>query len=109
MSKQIFAFPETGVTLNAHVFGFKPEGAEQEPTSKTYEIVRSASGALKEFAPDKLIILGPGSTLGGAVAQSLIKQQWLELTCKSDFINLQKSEPFILAMGLPDQRKQVVT
>lgn len=47
-----YAFPETGVTLNAHVFGFKPEGAEQEPKSSTYEIVRSASGALKEFAPD---------------------------------------------------------
>ena len=24
-----YAFPETGVTLNAHVYGFKPEGAEQ--------------------------------------------------------------------------------
>ncbi|GGK41323.1 MULTISPECIES: DEAD/DEAH box helicase [Flavobacteriaceae] len=47
-----YAFPETGVTLNAHVFGFKPEGAEQEPMSKSYEIVRSATGALKEFAPD---------------------------------------------------------
>lgn len=47
-----YAFPETGVTLNAHVFGFKPEGAEQEPVSKSYEIVRSASSALKEFAPD---------------------------------------------------------
>ena len=47
-----YAFPETGVTLNAHVFGFKPEGAEQEPLSKSYEIVRSASSALKEFAPD---------------------------------------------------------
>lgn len=47
-----YAFPETGVTLNAHVYGFKPEGAEQEPESKSFEIVRSASSALKEFAPD---------------------------------------------------------
>ena len=47
-----YAFPETGVTLNAHVYGFKPEGAEQEPENKSFEIVRSASGALKEFAPD---------------------------------------------------------
>lgn len=47
-----YAFPETGVTLNAYVYGFKPEGAEQEPASKSYEIVRSASGALKEYAPD---------------------------------------------------------
>ncbi|WP_418639544.1 DEAD/DEAH box helicase [Winogradskyella sp.] len=47
-----YAFPETGVTLNAHVYGFKPEGAEQEPQNKSFEIIRSASGALKEFAPD---------------------------------------------------------
>lgn len=73
-----------------------------------YNFTKAIEVAVKEFAPDKLIILGPGSTLGGAVAQSLIKQQWLELTCKSDFISLQKSDPFILAMGLADQRKQVV-
>lgn len=47
-----YAFPETGVTLNAHVYGFKPEGAEQEPENKSFEIVRSAASALKEFAPD---------------------------------------------------------
>jgi DEAD/DEAH box helicase domain-containing protein len=47
-----YAFPETGVTLSAHVYGFKPEGAEQEPENKSYEIVRSAAGALKEYAPD---------------------------------------------------------
>lgn len=47
-----YAFPETGVTLSAHVYGFKPEGAEQEPENKSYEIVRSVAGALKEFAPD---------------------------------------------------------
>ncbi|WNC67753.1 ACP S-malonyltransferase [Thalassotalea nanhaiensis] len=73
-----------------------------------YNFSKAIEVAVKEFAPDKLIILGPGSTLGGAVAQSLIKQQWLELTCKADFISLQKTEPFILAMGLADQRKQVV-
>jgi DEAD/DEAH box helicase domain-containing protein len=47
-----YAFPETGVTLNAHVYGFKPEGAEQEPENKSFEIVRSSAAALKEFAPD---------------------------------------------------------
>jgi DEAD/DEAH box helicase domain-containing protein len=47
-----YAFPETGVTLSAHVYGFKPQGAEQDPVSKSYEIVRSAASALKEYAPD---------------------------------------------------------
>ena len=47
-----YDFPETGVTLSAHVYGFKPEGAEQDPVNKSYEIVRSAASALKEYAPD---------------------------------------------------------
>lgn len=31
--------------------------------------------AIKELAPDKLIIFGPGATLGGAVAQSFIDHE----------------------------------
>ncbi|MBC8343891.1 MAG: DUF1998 domain-containing protein, partial [Bacteroidetes bacterium] len=49
-----YAFPETGVTLNAHVFGMQPKGGEQEPVTKTFEIVRSAKSAIREFAPDNL-------------------------------------------------------
>ena len=47
-----YAFPETGVTLKAQVYGFKPEGGEREPVRKEYEIVRSSTAALSEFAPD---------------------------------------------------------
>jgi len=49
-----YAFPETGVTLSAHVFGMQPKGGEQEPVTKTYEIVRSAKSALREFAPGNM-------------------------------------------------------
>jgi malonyl CoA-acyl carrier protein transacylase len=73
-----------------------------------YNFSKAIEVAIKEFAPDKLIILGPGATLGGAVAQSLIAHQWLDLKVKADFIAQQKQDPFILAMGLSEQRKQVV-
>jgi len=73
-----------------------------------YNFSKAIEVAVKEYAPDKLIILGPGSTLGGAVAQSLISQQWLEMSSKSDFIAKQKEDPFILAMGLTEQRKLVL-
>lgn len=73
-----------------------------------YNFSKAIEVAVKEYAPDKLIILGPGSTLGGAVAQSLISQEWLEMSNKSDFITMQKKDPFILAMGLPEQRKLVL-
>jgi [acyl-carrier-protein] S-malonyltransferase len=73
-----------------------------------YDFSKTIEVAIKEFAPDKLIILGPGATLGGAVAQSLISHHWLNLQSKADFIAQQKQDPFILAMGLAEQRKKVL-
>lgn len=75
---------------------------------ETYDFTKAVEVAIKEFAPDKLIVLGPGATLGGAVAQSLIQHNWQGLQNKRDFISLQKTDPFILAMGLEDQRKLVI-
>jgi len=76
--------------------------------TEPYNFSKAIEVAIKEYAPDKLIILGPGATLGGAVAQCLIEQQWLGLSCKKDFIDQQKKSPFILAMGIAEQRKLVI-
>jgi malonyl CoA-acyl carrier protein transacylase len=73
-----------------------------------YDFTKAIEVAVKEFAPDKLIILGPGATLGGATAQSLIKLQWKNMNTKSDFIERQKQNPYILAMGIKEQRDLVV-
>ena len=47
-----YAFPETGVTLNAHVIRQPAEGSTQLNPNKDFELVRSASQAIKEFAPE---------------------------------------------------------
>ena len=46
-----YAFPETGVTLNARVFRQVGAEAVANPIHKEYVIVRSASQALRELAP----------------------------------------------------------
>lgn len=74
-----------------------------------YQFSKAIEVAIKEFAPDKLIVLGPGATLGGAIAQCLISHQWLGMTSKADFIDKQKTSPFVLAMGIETQRQQAVT
>ena len=74
---------------------------------KYYDFTKAVQTAAKEFAPDNIIILGPGATLGGAVAQSLIgigAQGWQS---KDDFAKRQKENPYILAMGIEEQRKLV--
>jgi len=75
---------------------------------ETYDFSAAIEVALKEFAPDKLIILGPGTTLGPPVAQTLIQHGWMDLHNKAEFISLQKTEPFVLSMGIESQRAHVV-
>ena len=72
--------------------------------TEPYNFTAAIQNGVREFAPDVVIILGPGSTLGGAVAQSLIAHGWRGLGSKSDFIERQKNDPLILSMGLTDQR-----
>lgn len=73
-----------------------------------YQFNKAIEVAIKEFSPDKLIVLGPGATLGGSIAQSLIQHNWLGMKCKADFIKQQKEDPFILAMGIEEQRSLAV-
>ena len=75
-----------------------------EQVVETYDFTAAVQVGLKEFAPDKVIVLGPGETLGGAVAQSLIAARWRGLASKTDFVRTQTEAPFVLAMGRADQR-----
>ena len=74
----------------------------------TYSFSRAVEVAVKEFCPDRLIVLGPGSTLGPPVAQELIKHRWRGMESKSGFTARQAEDPFVLAMGIEDQRARVV-
>lgn len=75
---------------------------------QTYDFTLAIQHAVKEFAPDKIIITGPGNSLGGAVAQALVAIQWYGLTSKKDFVDRQKTDPILFAMGNADQRAIVV-
>jgi malonyl CoA-acyl carrier protein transacylase len=75
---------------------------------ETYDFSKSVEVAIKEFAPDKLILAGPGSTLGAPIAQELIRHRWLGLESKAGFSAMQKEDPFLIAMGRDDQRALAV-
>ncbi|MET1112271.1 MAG: ACP S-malonyltransferase [Allosphingosinicella sp.] len=71
---------------------------------ETYDFTRSIQVAVRELAPDRIILLGPGDTLGGAIAQALIAIGWRGLRSKRDFQEMQAGEPFLISMGREDQR-----
>ncbi len=75
--------------------------------TEPYDFTHAIATAAREFAPDLFIVTGPGTTLGGAVAQSLILANWSGMTNKTDFQTRQKTNPLLVSMGLPDQRATV--
>lgn len=72
--------------------------------TETYDFTRAIAVAAREFAPDLFVITGPGTTLGGAVAQSLILADWRGMGSKADFTARQEASPVLVSMGLADQR-----
>lgn len=75
--------------------------------TESYDFTAALRTAAREFAPDYFIIPGPGTTLGGAVAQSLILAGWKGMGSKEDFQRLQGEAPFLISMALPEQRALV--
>lgn len=61
-----------------------------------YDFTASVRVALREHAPARLVLPGPGNTLGGVCAQILIALGWRGLASKSDFEACQASaEPLL--------------
>lgn len=72
--------------------------------TEPYDFTRAVQTAAREFAPDLFIVTGPGATLGGAVAQSLVQASWRGMSDKESFQALQAQDPFLIALGREDQR-----
>ena len=71
---------------------------------EAYDFTRAIAVAAREFAPDLFIVTGPGTTLGGAVAQSLVLANWRGMGSKEDFMARQAERPILVSMGREDQR-----
>lgn len=72
--------------------------------TEAYDFTRAIQTAAREFAPDLFIVTGPGATLSGAVAQSLVLANWHGMSDKAAFQARQEEDPLQIAMGRDDQR-----
>ncbi|MEJ5216630.1 ACP S-malonyltransferase [Cognatishimia sp. D5M38] len=75
--------------------------------TETYDFTAAITTAAREFAPDMFIVTGPGTTLGGAIAQSLIQADWQGMRNKTDFKEKQDAGPLLVSMGMESQRALV--
>ena len=74
-----------------------------------YDFTAAMTVALREFAPDRVVLLGPGETLGGAIGQVITALGWLDIADKYVFSSRQEEDPFLVAMGREAQRRTVTT
>ncbi len=75
--------------------------------TEPYDFARAIRTAAREFAPDLFVLTGPGTSLGGAVAQSLIAADWQGMRSKADFTARQAANPVLISMAVPAQRALV--
>lgn len=75
----------------------------------TYQFTLMIQRSLSLLAPDRIVLLGPGSNLGGAIAQSIIDIGWYGIHNKRDFLERQQQDPILLSMGRPEQKSIVVS
>ena len=74
---------------------------------RPYDFTTAIRSAARELMPDLFIVLGPGSTLMGAVAQSLVLSNWRGWQGKADFKQANAAS-CLVSMGDEEQRKQVL-
>jgi len=72
-----------------------------------FDFSKMLTSALGNFAPDIIILPGPGSNLGSAVAQVLIQMGWQGIRSKTDFLKRQEQNPIVISMRWADQRALV--
>jgi len=66
-----------------------------------YNFTSSVRVALREYAPEQIVLPGPGNTLGGIVGQILVQEGWQDLHSKADFQEAQRNDqPIVVSMGL---------
>lgn len=76
---------------------------------ETFDFTAALRVAIREYNPDHLVLLGPGETLGGAIAHVIIDEGWRGIHDKRGFSTAQTSDhPPLIAMNRPDQAALVI-
>ena len=73
----------------------------------TFDFTACVRVALREYAPDLLVCLGPGDALGAPVAQVIIRERWQGIDDRAAFLRRQQTDPLVVSFARPEQRRLV--
>ena len=80
----------------------------QEQVVEPYDFSKAVQTAMGEYAPEVVILPGPGDSLGAPIGQALVEMGWQGLRSAEDFKERQASDnPLLLSMARPGQRALV--
>ncbi len=74
---------------------------------ETFDFTAAVRTALREYAPDRIIALGPGESLGGAIAHVLVQERWQGISGREAFLERQRDDPIVISLARPDQAQRV--
>lgn len=115
LSQDLFRKPRTPL-IDGRGFVWQPHSTDigelyqytlGHQVTDPYDFTKAITVALREYAPDHVVLLGPGGSLGGSIGQVMVETGWLGVKSKDDFSNIQSKNPFLIAMGRPEQRPLV--
>lgn len=69
-----------------------------EQVTTPFDFAASLRVALREWAPDLLVLPGPGNSLGGICGQGLVREGYRGIHSRAEFEEHQQAEPVILSM-----------
>ena len=75
--------------------------------TQVYDYTESLKSALHHLAPDVVILLGPGNSLGGPSARIVIWDGWRGWRNREAFDTEQQQDPFLLSFGVSLQRRLI--
>jgi len=74
----------------------------------SFDFTKMIASALGEYAPELIILPGPGGSLGSAVGQVLIQLGWQGIRNRAQFTKRQQTNPVLISMSREEQRALVV-
>jgi [acyl-carrier-protein] S-malonyltransferase len=73
-----------------------------------YDFARGLRAALHHTAPDVVVLLGPGNSLGGPSAATLVHAHWHGAETRAAFEAETARAPMLLSFAVPEQRARLV-
>ena len=64
--------------------------------TEPYDLTTAVRVLLREHAPQRLVLPGPGNTLGGVCGQILMRERWRGVTTREEFDRVQSGEEPLL-------------